>query len=239
MSNDDQTNPAARQVTAQDFSDLSNTVAELIGELQERVGSLEAELAAQKASPELDPETLPDWVDWLKTTYDIEGRIPHRWEEQPHMVAELAALRAAWAAAMHTADDEEGVDRPHLSSAALSWHESLHRAMARWHDGYVTSGCAVDVEPLTDWVEWLKITYELDNRIPRKWETIPGCTEELAALRASYRAAYTWDGRPRTTIEAGAWHEALERCLRRVNDMWESNHSKREMDERDSFPTEF
>lgn len=212
-------------VSSEDLANFSRTVVEALGEMQDRVSRLEAELAEQKASPQLDPDTLEEWVVWLVATYDLESRLPARWIEQPHMFAELSALRAAWAAAM----TKDGIT-PQLSSMALTWHEALQRAVQRWHDGYTTSGHPADVEPLADWVAWLVRTYEIEHRVPTRWESIPGCPEELDALRASYRAAYTPDGRPNLTIEPGAWHEALERCLRRLDDPWRADHVKRDMD---------
>ena len=68
-------------------------------------------------------DDLDEWVEWLVTTYELEGVVPTCWREHPAMVEEIGALRAAHAGATDEVDS-----RP---SDRLVWQESLPRSLQR------------------------------------------------------------------------------------------------------------
>jgi len=67
---------------------------------------------------------LHQWVTWLVSTYAIpSGQLPDCWYQHAAMVADLAALRAGWAAAY--LDPKAEPDRP------SRWHDTLERTLRR------------------------------------------------------------------------------------------------------------
>jgi hypothetical protein len=68
----------------------------------------------------LDAHELRTWVDWLRTTYPVCDRIPHRWAEVPAVLAELHGLHLAHVAAT----TDPGASLP-------DWHETFQRALHR------------------------------------------------------------------------------------------------------------
>ncbi|PXX53444.1 hypothetical protein DFR70_12755 [Nocardia tenerifensis] len=69
-------------------------------------------------------------------------------------------------------------------------------------------GAAQLWEELTDWVDWLRTTYQLGSRIPGCWYRHPSVREELTALMAAHYAAYYCDceSPDLPTEEPIAWH---------------------------------
>jgi hypothetical protein len=191
-----------------------DAIASGLASLGERVAAVEFGGVASDADggvdEDLDPATLPVWAEWLVETYDLRSRLPRDWTERPHLVRELAALRAAWVVGY----ESDGVV-PERSSTALHWHESLQRAVVRWHDELTTTLHPHD-DGLGDWIAWLVTAYRIEDRFPKRWDSIPGVRQEVAALRAAHRAAYTEDGRPRDSSAALTWHEYLDRSFDRI-----------------------
>lgn len=71
-------------------------------------------------------------------------------------------------------------------------------------------------QELTAWVDWLLARYGLDELIPPCWIRHGAMVEELTALYAGWYAAYMdIDARG---FDPLAWHEALDRTVRRVHE---------------------
>lgn len=71
-------------------------------------------------------------------------------------------------------------------------------------------------EELTDWVDWLIGRYGLDEVLPPCWMRHGAMVEELTALYAGWHTAYMdIDARG---FDPLAWHEALDRTVRRVKE---------------------
>lgn len=86
----------------------------------------------------------------------------------------------------------------------------------------------LDPETLPAWVEWLRDTYRLHDKIRDDWATVPGVVDELAALRAAWHSAYDDQGRPLRRFDAVQWHDALARTLGRIKDTWYAAHRGRD-----------
>ena len=67
---------------------------------------------------------------------------------------------------------------------------------------------------LAAWVNWLRTTYRLTDRLPAHWPDDPMAVAELAALRTAWHAAYA---NPGPTFEPVHFHDALARVLDRVS----------------------
>lgn len=114
-----------------DFAALLDTLESLTSaqdNLAARVDALEQ--AAQQCSG-LDPVSLPEWVEWLRSSYGLEHRIPAAWAKIPGVRQELAALRASY----RTAYDAK--HHPRKGFDPVQWHDALHRVLTRieevWH----------------------------------------------------------------------------------------------------------
>ena len=72
---------------------------------------------------------------------------------------------------------------------------------------------------LCDWVEWLTARYRLtrEERLPSCWPQHPELVEELTALRAWRREAYSSEG---SGQQAVYWHQALAVLLDHIAQLW-------------------
>lgn len=68
------------------------------------------------------PEDLATWVAQLRTTYDLDARIPSDWERIASVTEELVALRQAHRAAFGPKA---------VGNARLVWHDHLARTLVR------------------------------------------------------------------------------------------------------------
>lgn len=81
-------------------------------------------------------------------------------------------------------------------------------------------------DALVAWVEWLIGRYGLATRFPKNWTEVPGVVEEMDALHAAW--VYCFDaetGAAAPGFEATQWHDALQRVLIRIQDVWRREHS--------------
>lgn len=67
---------------------------------------------------------------------------------------------------------------------------------------------------LLDWMDWLRVRYQLHERIPSCWYAHGALIEELSALRTAWVGAYL---DPQAELDAPArWHELLDKALERI-----------------------
>lgn len=85
----------------------------------------------------------------------------------------------------------------------------------------------LDPDTLPEWVEWLRISYALENEIPAGWADVAGVPQELAGLRAAHAVAFDAEGNPLSGSDAVQWHDALQRVLGRIGQVWRSKEVKR------------
>lgn len=85
---------------------------------------------------------------------------------------------------------------------------------------HATQSSELDPRALPEWVEWLRSSYGLEHRIPAGWAAIPGLQQELAALRAAYVTAYDAEDQPQSGVGPVQWHDALQRVLTRIEEVW-------------------
>jgi hypothetical protein len=126
------TGQAAGSLTLADVAEavmeLGRTVTELAADLED----LQARKAAggpwwntdtlRPADAERLRGTIIAFGDYLQAVYAITP-LPHRWEDDPALLAELSALYVGWIGAYR---------EPRANTTApLQWHEALHRAIDR------------------------------------------------------------------------------------------------------------
>ena len=88
----------------------------------------------------LDPESaavewaaLDEWVRWLVSRYDLDGReLPPCWHQHGSLTEELSGLRGAHLVAF---------DPTQPASAASDWHRILWDTRVRLSDTVARSGC--------------------------------------------------------------------------------------------------
>ncbi|MCC3777577.1 hypothetical protein [Streptomyces sp. UNOB3_S3] len=130
-------------------------VEEILGEILDRLNALEA-AAAPGASTgghlpwslratERDWQDLADWIDWLGRHYapQLHLRVWPCWPAHGGVVEELAALRAAWCAAV-----EADADPVRSGSELAYWHQMwLWPTVERIRQNYMFSECETDHSP--------------------------------------------------------------------------------------------
>ena len=77
--------------------------------------------------------------------------------------------------------------------------------------------------PVAGWVDWLRSSYRLTDRLPESWPDDPMVVAELTALHTAWQAAYTSPG---PSLEPVHFHDALGRVLSRV-DEWRTAWTRR------------
>jgi hypothetical protein len=92
----------------------------------------------------------------------------------------------------------------------------------------------LDPVDLPAWVDWLIERFRLEDKIPTHWDTIPGVGTELAALRAAWVVAHDKAGNPRRGFDAVQWHDALDRAIHRISDVWVTAARRRPWMENDA-----
>lgn len=85
----------------------------------------------------------------------------------------------------------------------------------------------LDPATLGAWVGWLCETYALEDKIPETWREIPGVARELAALRAAYVVAYDDKDQLLAGFDPVQWHDALQRVLGRIREVWRQSDKRR------------
>ncbi|MDT0451407.1 hypothetical protein [Streptomyces hesseae] len=128
-------------------------VEEILGEILDRLNALETPAASSPGghlpwslrATEKDWQDLADWIDWLGRHYapQLHLRIWPCWPAHGGVVEELAALRAAWCAAV-----EADADPARAGSELAYWHQMwLWPTVERIRHNYMFSECETDHSP--------------------------------------------------------------------------------------------
>ncbi|MGW1072735.1 hypothetical protein [Streptomyces sp. NPDC002537] len=130
-------------------------VEEILGEILDRLNALEAGTSGAAGAPdplpwslratEQDWQDLADWLDWFGRHYapQLHLRIWPCWPAHGGVVEELAALRAAWCAAV-----EADADPARSGSELAYWHQMwLWPTVERVRQNYMFGECETDHSP--------------------------------------------------------------------------------------------
>jgi hypothetical protein len=103
---------------------------------------------------------------------------------------------------------ERCADQPQLTDRPVNWSALDGTAAAEQWD------------LLTEWTDWLRQRYQLQESIPNCWYAHGPMIEELSALRTAWAGAYL---APDAQLsDPLGWHDALDRALYRLR-QWDRN----------------
>jgi hypothetical protein len=114
----------------------------------------------------------------------------------------------------------QGLDECLAPKSLLSSAEVEELSQVRPRTGVDDPVTLLDPHELCTWVDWLRATYPVHDRIPDRWPEVPAVLAELHGLHLAHLAATTNAG-----VSLPDWHETFQRALHRI-ERWTNDTRK-------------